>query len=292
MTNSQFVALGAVVSRGRIQPELEKLLPKSSWQKAPDYSPVVVGRWLANSWSTEHVMRIQSELDDESKKFALHWLFPQAYYACFSQLMGLFSAVGYKDATHTSVIRRYGELLGQGKYPKCLTWYADGIPSSIKLVNVRTYDVPASYYVDLGDMRTVDNQIAQLLRSTRDMHLRSKREDLRKDFRTMRGGIKKRLLQQDWEVVSKKLGPTSLLSILYRKRIKANYRDIDTFVQSEIDGANVIENLVNLVDGLAIVHESFICRALGKKVYGQIVESAGFQFDFMQARRVLVEGMQ
>jgi hypothetical protein len=73
--------------------------------------------------------------------------------------------------------------------------------------------------------------------------------------------------------VSDGLGPTALLSLLYRKRIKANYQDIDTFLHSELQPEPLYKHLLGIVGGVNFVHEVFIARALGDDFLRQTLDS-------------------
>src|SRR5690606_1551068 len=85
------------------------------------------------------------------------------------------------------------------------------------------------------------------------------------------GSPAKRLNAEQWARVSGKLGYTSLMSLLYRKRIKANYRDIDTIAFAGIDALTVHSSLIHVVTATNFVHEAFVAAALGKDRYAALV---------------------
>jgi hypothetical protein len=72
---------------------------------------------------------------------------------------------------------------------------------------------------------------------------------------------------------SDRIGFTNLLSLLYRKRIKANYQDIETLVSPDIDAEEIYGHLKIIVGACNLVHEAFICKALGKDKYRELVEA-------------------
>jgi hypothetical protein len=89
-------------------------------------------------------------------------------------------------------------------------------------------------------------------------------------FKTKHGKRKKSLTNEDWGKVGDSLGRTSLLSLLYRKRIKSNYGDIDTFLNPNIIAAPLFKNLIHVVSCLNFTHELTIARAIGLPAYGRL----------------------
>jgi hypothetical protein len=53
------------------------------------------------------------------------------------------------------------------------------------------------------------------------------------------------------------------MSFLYRKRIKANYRDIDSFLHEALDPVQLSRDLNRVVNSVNFVHECFVASALG-----------------------------
>lgn len=97
------------------------------------------------------------------------------------------------------------------------------------------------------------------------MHLDDKKLDLK--IRTKRGGtLKKSLNESDWEKVSNTLGRTSWLCLLYRKRIKSNYRDINTFLSDHFDTHAVLDGLVAFTDTFNLANEINIVNHLGDDI--------------------------
>jgi hypothetical protein len=115
---------------------------------------------------------------------------------------------------------------------------------------------------------SVDAQLCQFLNSTRRSDLAAKAEGIR--FDTKRGKRKRSLAREDWRKVGDSLGPTSVLSLLYRKRIKSNYRDIDTFLSQSINAPDLYRDLINVVATMNLVHEAFVSRALGHEFLSSV----------------------
>ena len=59
-------------------------------------------------------------------------------------------------------------------------------------------------------------------------------------IKTKHGKRKTSFSADDWQQVSRNLGATSLLSLLYRKRLKANYDAIETLLADELNQRSCI----------------------------------------------------
>ena len=96
--------------------------------------------------------------------------------------------------------------------------------------------------------------------------------------------------QSDWEQVVANLGNTSVLSLLYRKRIKANYRGIETFLSPKLDGSALFKALRRIVASINAVHEMLIAKSVGSHTYNQLIASVpASEFDFVTARQRLFQ---
>lgn len=262
MTNTQFAALACRLSAARVLPELGPLLSARTIRKGALADPADISRWLVNGWSTERLLRTNAALlDGDALRHSLHWAFPQAYYSVFAVTQAYFRAVGYTEAAHASTIKKFGMEVQAGRYPPSLAFYADGSRRK-SFAGLCCTKLQQSLDFDPEDGTTIDGQIAQFLGATRELDLDSKKTDYK--FKTKAGIRRKVLRAEEWEQVSQGLGPTSLLSLLYRKRIKANYRDIDTFLHPELNPATLYRNLLCIVGALNVTHEAMIGVALGR----------------------------
>lgn len=289
MTNSQIKSFAHYLRIEKIRPVIEPFIQKGFKFKRHDgYNREKCCRYLVNSWNTERVLLDQCNLDSDAIKFAIQWAFPQAYYAVFLQILSLYHAIGTGETSHSAVVKKFGQLLVYDRYPKELKWYADGGPSEIQLFGVKKHQMPSTYYLDLENEDTVQNQIAQFLSSTRKKQLNDRRESMKREFRTKRGKTKKHLTRKEWGDVSNSLGVTSMISLLYRKRLKANYEDIDTFLASELDGPLIMKGLCDIVFSLGFVHEALLARTLGKKEFRELTKAKKGRNDNINKRDNMV----
>jgi hypothetical protein len=68
------------------------------------------------------------------------------------------------------------------------------------------------------------------------------------------------------------IGHTTIIDLLYRKRIKANYQDIDTFSCTHFKGIEVLSNLMTIVGKINLINECFISKAIGIKDFHEILK--------------------
>jgi hypothetical protein len=61
------------------------------------------------------------------------------------------------------------------------------------------------------------------------------------------------------------------MDLLYRKRIKANYQDIDTFSSIHFKGHEVLSNLGIIVNRLNLINEAYIAKAIGIGKYQEML---------------------
>ncbi len=86
------------------------------------------------------------------------------------------------------------------------------------------------------------------------------------------GKPKANLNTKDKETVSKGLGYTTILSFLYRKRIKSNYRNADLFVYEKLNAKEIFDDIKYILNKLNLVNETYIMKSIGIKDYKQILQ--------------------
>lgn len=278
VTRNQFQALGhyahsymrkkdvlrAYASRLRSRPNPSKI------------DRVRVRSLCVNSWNTETLLRAtQEQFTEPDQGFVVQWAFPQAYYSSFNSTLASFAVSGFTERSHQAVRRKVADIALSGGLPDGLNVYASGVKDSLQIHGIQTNGAefqPMGLRIDDSD--NVHAHIIAFARSTRGIFLNEKREAMANHFRTVRGQIKKSLSKADWQRVDRTLGPTSWLDLLYRKRIKANYRDIDTFLSSEFKPALVLGGLKDFMVAFNLINEINIIKNLGPDVRAWIPESA------------------
>jgi len=283
MMTVQFRALKDYISRRNIETDLRQSMQTSSFRQSSRYNRNEVEKWLTNGWNTENIL-IASEhfFDDPENSYAIQWVFPQAYYSCFCITLAFFKTAGYVENKHSSIIKKIGCLIKEGKYPNFISFYTDGGIYQISLSGVNRFPVESTVQYNPDDESSMQNQISQFLNATRERDLKRKKKDMR--IKTKQGNRKKSFNRQDWETVSEKLGTTNILSLLYRKRIKFNYDNIETVFSRDLDAHAIYQSLLFLVSQINLIHESYIFNILEGTEYNNIIVSQGNRHEFINER--------
>lgn len=276
VTEYQFNALKQRLSKSKIISELKELPYLRRIQRRNDFDLSRLKSWVVNGWNTEHILRLNQEsLSENTQSYALQWIFPQAYYSCFALTVGLLYTIGSGETSHRDVIAKLGIMMSNNNYPETLSFLSFGTKKNIIFKNIGIHDddgIVLKY--DSTDPKSVETQICRFLKSTREVDLNIKKGQVKIKLKnpTKNQLYKKSYSDYDWRHVSKKLGYTNLLSLLYRKRIKSNYRDIDTFLSESINADKILDDLIHIVSCLNFAQETYIYKALGKNKYSNLIE--------------------
>lgn len=290
MNDLQFKALAHRLTQADIENEI--LNNKYFWRKlnlSRKHSKEEVEQWLKNSWNTERVLALnRSIINDSGQSFCMQWAFPQAYYAVYGSIMAMFKTVGFTESSHTSVLKKYASMMISEKLPESIGICCDGINGAFIFHNIVKPEIKTgNMELDLLDEITVDNQICRFLIATRKLRLDDKKGDFKSKFRTKKGGYRTKFENEHWQQVSDALGPSSIIDFLYRKRIKGNYEDIDTYSCEYFNGGSVLRNLIKVVDRIKLVNETYIAKAIGYNRFEAIAHAHLDKVDNSKLRKRL-----
>ncbi len=289
MTQNQFEALECKLNESVIIEQLLGLDYINNIQLSSGCNINDVEKWLKNSWNTERLLRFTYEsFDGKSLSFSIQWAFPQIYYSVFSLILAYFRVVGFTERSHSAVIKKIGQLFNEGKYPSIISFIATGGIRNITFNNIEMTSGYESIHFNRNDNNTINNQICQFLKTTRELELRNKKQNIKIPLRN-RKGYKENFNQEDWEQVSSRLGYSNILSLLYRKRIKSNYRDIDTFLSEHLDADILFNSIIEIIGKMNIIHEIFVAKGIGLDRYFNIVTS--INYDFVSERYEKINGI-
>ncbi len=267
MTHRQFASLSHKLVTSDIENEIVNLdFFINRLEKAKNLKLEEVEKWLKNSWNTENVLiQNKSIIENTGQSFAMQWAFPQAYYSTFGSLLAHFKALGYTQESHTAVIKNFAVLVEQNKIPESVCFYCTGGKNNIDYINISKPNDVASMEFDTDNIKTIDNHICQFLKSTREIKLDEKAIDMK--LKNKPGQKRKNLNSEKWQRVSEATGHTTIMDLLYRKRIKANYQDIETFSSTQFKGLEVLTNISLVVGRLNLINETYIAKAVGLDFY-------------------------
>ncbi len=250
---------------------LQEEKPELSEQDLED-----IKRLLLNSWSTEYALRSTAELGDEAyMRNALHWTFPQAYYAVFAGLQAFLHTRGVKTNNEAWVLREAGRLVVKNMYPRAIGFYAAGHYDDF---NVRR--LPLAHYKPAlqiaGKELEAQAQIGQFLRTTRRQKAKAVRQQVQANpstaIRSSRSGeVLQKFGPQHWQQLTWRMGYTTLFDLLSRLRISSSHREVERFVQAAIDFKLFHESLLEIVSYLNGIHECYVAQAMGLGNYSKFV---------------------
>lgn len=294
MTNRQFHALCTKLDKKRLIQELKNTVPLRKIRKGKNYDREIVKGRLLNGWNTEYLLILTKDLLTDQLIHAIHWAFPQAYYSTYNLILAYFLSAGHQERHHSSVIKKVGQLMLDGKYPPSISFLAIGGGKKIRFIGVDKMQgiKPLSY--NPLDSCSVENQICQFLKSTREISLSSYRneKEVKRMFLKKNKTPKQHLNAIEWETISERMGPTSILNLLYRKRIKANYMEIDTLLTKHLDPEELYSCLIHIVSCCNFVHECFVSAAVGINEYRVLKDSAeGEKYNFVKKRFETIEAI-
>jgi hypothetical protein len=246
-----------------------------------------IQKLLWNSWSTEYAFSISSLVDNiDYYKCALHWIFPQAYYSIYLCMTAFHETQGISSDNHESSINFFGNSVKSKHYPKSISFYCKGQHQDFKYMGLEHFNGFSDDHNVLSKINSLDeahNQIASFLKTTREKSAESKREKykMKNDsrFLTKKGEFRKSFSKSHWDIVYKNIPETNLLNIMYRLRIKANYHDVETFINASIDFKLFYTVLKNIVGYLNFIHEAYICKCIGNLEYEKILNSISDQIN-------------
>ena len=76
---------------------------------------------------------------------------------------------------------------------------------------------------------------------------------------------------EQYKQLAKQIGYTTYFDMLSRLRISSTNREIERFVDSEIDVRLFHQSLCNIVAHVNAIHEAYVAKALGIEAYKQLV---------------------
>ena len=250
-----------------------------------------ITKLLHSCWSTEYALRATAELGNEDYlRNALHWTFPQAYYTIFAGLQAFLYTLDVKTNNATIIRREAGRLVVKNAYPRAIGFYAAGpyYDFSVHRLPLAGYK-PGLHIPEKGT--EAQAQIGQFLRTTRKLTAITTRQQVQANpataiRSTKNGQVLDKWSAQHWDQITWRLGYTTIFDLLSRLRISSSNKEIDRFVEADIDFKLFHESLLNIVSYLNAIHESYVAQAIGLPKYQKIVATlpAHLHNSFVAAR--------
>jgi len=254
-----------------------------------------ITKLLHTCWSTEYALRATAELGDENfLRNALHWTFPQAYHAVLSGLQAFLYTTGVRSNNSQLVRREVGRLVVKNAYPRPVSFYAAGTYGDFSIHRLPLAGYKAGLHIASKEI-DAQAQIGQFLRTTRKMKAQWTRQQVQANPNTAirsqkTGKPLDKWTAAHWQQITWRLGYTTIFDLLGRLRISQSSREIERYVEADIDFNLFHASLLNIVSYLNGIHETYVAKAMGLERYRQLVEElpshlqAGFVQDRLRSR--------
>jgi len=246
-----------------------------------DATTKALEKLLLNSWSAEYALRITPVVNDEQYlQSSLHWTFPQAYYSVLFSARAFLAIQGVNVSNEELIRKRIGNAVVRGYYPASVGYYALGPLNSYRIQRLpmtKRFSVPGKTDLLLPSRAgSAQAELAQFLKTTRDQRVKALRNAIQNNPKTAlrspkTGEILQKFSVEQYKQLARKIGYTTYFDMLSRLRISSTNREIERFVDSEIDVRLFHQSLVNIVSHVNAVHEAYIAHALGMDTYRQLV---------------------
>ncbi len=241
-----------------------------------DADTAAITKLLHTCWSTEYALRATAELgDDNFLRNALHWTFPQAYHTILSGLQAFLYTTGVRSTNSSLIRREVGRLVVKNAYPRPVSFYAAGAYGDFSIHRLPLAGYKAGLHIASKEI-DAQAQIGQMLRTTRRMKAQWTRAQVQANPNTAirsqkTGKPLDKWTATHWQQITWRLGYTTIFDLLGRLRISQSSREIERYVEADIDFRLFHSSLLNIVSYLNGIHETYIAKALGVERYRQLV---------------------
>ncbi len=230
-----------------------------------------VQKHLLNSWNTEYTLRSSAQATSEDYlRHTLHWTFPQAYYSVQESLLAMLRLHGITVRQPERVIAEGGKLVARGAYPLAVSFYATGNPSQPRMRRLPYGRLNPGLHLSANEPEA-QQQIGQFLRTTHRQRAQQVRQAVQANeqlaVRTRTGKVLKRFDDRHWQQINWRIGYTTIFDLLSRLRISPGHREIERFIDADIDVALFHQSLLGTVEYLNYVHEAYVVWAFGTDTY-------------------------
>ena len=250
-----------------------------------------ITRLLHTCWSTEYALRATAELGDEDYlRNALHWTFPQAYHTILAGLQAFLYTTGVRGNNPSLVRREVGRLVVRNAYPRPVSFYAAGSYGDFSIHRLPLAGYKAGLHI-AGKEIEAQAQIGQFLRTTRKMKAQWTRQQVQGNPNTAirsqkTGKPLDKWTAAHWQQITWRLGYTTIFDLLGRLQISQTSREIERYVEADIDFKLFHQSLLNVVSYLNGIHETYVAKAMGLERYEKLVAELPkhLQHGFVQER--------
>lgn len=232
------------------------------------------GQILRNGWATEVLLNAPRALGGEDLvSFANLWAPVQSYYAVFNAFTGLAHLVTLNPPqTHAKLLTWAATAAGSASTPFVVPWTARvaGAPGAWEYRNFggATID-PKISNLATPHAGNAPSLLAMALRTTRGEQVRDHREGwLAALPRTKAGTKRKNMPAATLEANTTRMRPTTLYDLLWRLRIRSNYKEGDAFLSGALsiaDAGDFHNALCDIVAATMVTVEIYLAHHIGSR---------------------------
>ncbi|MEX2209987.1 MAG: hypothetical protein WD603_01495 [Patescibacteria group bacterium] len=249
--------------------------PGASKARPTDIKPEEIASLLQGAWSTELLMAESLETATNAAiRYANVWSPIQAYYAVFSAGRAYLKAAGSKATSHRSVLNDLTGRLSRRDLA-LLPWNAtaNGCP---QIDQVTYQNLGTTAGLDISNLtvpRSTETAWGVFAKSLKTTRADQCEEDFSNWIRnekpkTATGKRRKNVLKADKERIAGKLPSTSIFHLMYRVRIRANYKQTDSFAVGAItpmDSRKFYESQMELTARNLFTFECLVLGIMGRR---------------------------
>lgn len=227
---------------------------------------------LRNGWATEVLLHAPRVLGgDDLVSFANLWAPVQAYYTVFNALTALAHVLTPNPPqTHAKLLTWTATAVGGAKAPFVVPWTArvGGAPSAWDYIDFGTASVNEKISNLIAPhAANAPSLLAMALRTTRTDQVREHREGWLAKLPKTRAGTKRKTIPAAvLHENTMKMRPTTLYDLLWRLRVRSNYKEGDAFLSgalSPADAADFHNALCDIVAATMVTVEIYLARDVG-----------------------------
>ena len=228
---------------------------------------------LRNAWATEVILNSPRVFGgDDLIAFANLWAPVQAYYAVFEAFTALAMTTSSSSPpkSHAALLKWASTNVGHPMTPFVTPWTA------------RVSGAPGAYAFDGFGTVTPDPKISNLMRptigtsphllalalkTTRDAQIQDHIPSWRKNLKTKAGKPRKTLPREVLLANAAKMSPTTLFDLLWRLRVRSNYKEGDallTGAHGPADAATFHAALSEIVAATLLTVEIYLAHLVGR----------------------------
>ena len=240
-------------------------------QRIPVVRAEEIARLLRISWASEIQLRLGLFGKSAYLRYSNVWAPVHAYYAVYMSTHAWFSAMKFGQLIddHSSSLRTVAmQVKNRDLFPLPWAVSCGGCPQLKECSWARLPDGADPHaQVELLANPSLEDfwpRYCKMLETTRARRLEGRFDDWR------RRRHRKNIRAAEKRDIERNLWPTTMFDVLFRLRVRSNYRDIASFLMSSVSldwQAEFLQSLLVATETTTLLLESLIVRTVGTKVY-------------------------